>query len=423
MPAIAPAAPAIAPAAQGAPAAPAPVPFALGPSQALVGVIDFTTKEGQALFRNNTRCLYSDKTSLFAVDSAGLQGFLNNIAERSTEADWETLLEMPLDLDDPYDNVPFLSNYGRFDLAHIMANSETYVDEWNRAAQDNHQLVIAIWASLTEEGKAKIVPWQADYKVTGGKTSALGLLKVIIREARVDSNATTRRIREQLSCLDTQFQAQGYDVTKFNTYVQGLLIDLRARGKDTTDLLENLFKGYKSSPDKKFNDYIDEKSARYDEGIDIAPETLMLLAANKYKVMVDNGTWKQPSPEDVKILALEGVIKKMQGKKGKDSKDTKERSEKYVRPAWMDTKPSNEDISADKTKIVDGKTYWWCTKHGFYCQHSTAECRGPAKKKSTPPGQASSKGPKDNKNGKTLKLAQALQAAIEEGSESEDNEE
>ena len=110
----------------------------------------------------------------------------------------------------------------------------------------------------------------------------------------------------------------------------------------------------------------------------------MLLAANKYKVMVDNGTWKQPSPEDVKIFALEGVIKKMQGKKGKDSKDTKERSEKYVRPAWMDTKPSNEDISADKTKIVDGKTYWWCTKHGFYCQHSTAECRGPGRLRRKP---------------------------------------
>ena len=72
MPAIAPAAPAIAPAAQGAPAANAPVPFALGPSQALVGVIDFTTKEGQAMFRSNTRCMYSDKTSLFAADAAGL---------------------------------------------------------------------------------------------------------------------------------------------------------------------------------------------------------------------------------------------------------------------------------------------------------------------------------------------------------------
>ena len=44
-------------------------------------------------------------------------------------------------------------------------------------------------------GKAKIVPWQADYKING-TTAALALIKVIIRESHIDSNATTRRIRD-----------------------------------------------------------------------------------------------------------------------------------------------------------------------------------------------------------------------------------
>ena len=159
------------------------------------------------MFRSNTRCMYSDKTSLFAADAAGLHGFINNMEERSLEADWGPVLLMPLDLANPLVSVPFLANYGRFELSHVMAYSETYVDAYNRAAQDNHQIVIAIWASLSEEGKAKIVPWQADYKVASGKTSAMGLIKVIIRESRVDSNATTRRIREQLSCLVTRSAA------------------------------------------------------------------------------------------------------------------------------------------------------------------------------------------------------------------------
>jgi len=34
----------------------------------------------------------------------------------------------------------------------------------------------------------------------------------------------------------------------------------------------------------------------------------MLQASNKYKTMVQTGTWNAPSPEEEKILALESQI-------------------------------------------------------------------------------------------------------------------
>ena len=407
IPVVAPAAPAI----QAAQAA--PVPFALGPSQALNGgVIDFTTREGHSLFKNNTRCLYSDKTNLFAADAEGLDGFLINLAERAEEADWTIFLDVPVDLAQPAINaIPLLQNYGRFDLPHLMAHSATFVGDQSRAAQDNHQVAIAIMASLSDVGKAKIVPWQADYKING-TTAALALIKVIIRESHIDSNATTRRIRDNLSSLDEHLKHQGYDVSKLNTFVQGQLASLRARGETTMDLLPNLFKGYRAATDKAFKKYIDEKESRYDEGEDITPEMLMTLASNKYKVLVDSGLWNTPNRDQAKILALEGQIKKLQEKKsGKPNKNGKERPErlgKYVRPAWMDLKPSEEDLASDKIKTVEGKKYWWCQKHGYYCQHSTAECRGPSQKKTEE--QMPKIEPKDNKK---LQLAKALQAAID----------
>ena len=410
MPALAPAAPAITPAAPAAPAA--PVPFALGPSQAIHGVIDFNTKEGLSMFKNNTRCLYNDKTNLFAADAEGLVGFLNNMAERANEADWNDVLEVPLDLAQPQVNmVPFLQNNGHFDLNHLMVYTATYVGAHNRAAQDNHQIVIAIMASLAEDAKAKIIPWQAQYKFNH-VTSAMGLIKVIIRESHIDSNATTRRIRTNLSSLDVHMKLQGNDVTKLNTLIQQQLTGLRARGEATLDLLPNLFKGYVAAEDENFQAYIKEKKSRYDEGLDdpeITPELLMTLASNKYKVMVDTGLWMAPNKEQVKILALKSQIKQLS-----DKKSGKARTENYVRPAWMNVKPSDEDIASDKTKTVEGKKYWWCQKHGYYCQHSTEKCRGASKKAKETPSK-----PTEEKDNKTLKLAKALQAAIEEDSESE----
>jgi predicted deacetylase len=46
-----------------------------------------------------------------------------------------------------------------------------------------------------------------------------------------------------------------------NLHVQSLIEALNARGETTTDLLTNLFKGYKAAKDEKFIKYIENQEA------------------------------------------------------------------------------------------------------------------------------------------------------------------
>jgi len=110
-----------------------------------------------------------------------------------------------------------------------------------------------------------------------------------------------------------------------------------ARGEITQDLLANLFKAYKAVTDREFVTYIHKKEDKYEEGVNIDTDTLMLQADNKFKTMFQ--AWNAPSPEEEKILALETQIQKLQkekkkpkqqegGKKGGGKEGSKKRKRK-----------------------------------------------------------------------------------------------
>jgi hypothetical protein len=95
------------------------------------------------------------------------------------------------------------------------------------------------------------------------------------------------------------------NVTLFNEYVYEQLHALTACGKQTLDLLPNLFKGYKGAKDTQFLEYIREKKAKFEEGTDfLEPEILMSQASIKYQTLVEKGEWGAPSKSKAKILAL-----------------------------------------------------------------------------------------------------------------------
>ena len=67
--------------------------------------------------------------------------------------------------------------------------------------QNTMMLYECLMASLTEEAKNAIELWREDFMVDGTGSGVL-LLRVIIRESHLDSNAATSVIRTQLSRLD-----------------------------------------------------------------------------------------------------------------------------------------------------------------------------------------------------------------------------
>jgi hypothetical protein len=111
--------------------------------------------------------------------------------------------------------------------------------------------------TLTKEGRAKVVLHEKEYTFGNGDyVSGTVLLKVVIMESYIDTNATTRHIRQHLSQLHEYILTVDSDIEIFNLYVNGLINSLAARGQSTQDLLANLFKGYKAATDDVFVKYM-----------------------------------------------------------------------------------------------------------------------------------------------------------------------
>ena len=117
-----------------------------------------------------------------------------------------------------------------------------------------------------------------------GKLDGIMLLKLIIRELDVDTQATAAFIHQQLASLDEYIGTVESDIKKFNTHVKSLTRDLERRRQQSMDVLTNLFKEYKAASDKVLVEYIMQKEEEYEEGSPMTADALMNLAENKYKI-------------------------------------------------------------------------------------------------------------------------------------------
>ncbi len=205
-----------------------------------------------------------------------------------------------------------LENYRALTMEELKVHEEAILFTKSKAAQDNYMLYSCLIDSLDVDAKNKILVHKKEYFIqdpkdadADTKPSGVMLLKLIIRESHVDSNAITTSIRTKLSKLDEYMAKSGSDNTKFNQYVLLLLSALSACGERTEDLLVNLFKGYGAASDKRFVSYIARRKEKYDEGEDLSHDALMNLANEKFKSMQDEGTWNSPLDEEERILALE----------------------------------------------------------------------------------------------------------------------
>ena len=261
--------------------------------------------------------------------------------------------------------------------------------------------------------------------MAGALSSGNLLLKIIVRESHLDTNATTASIRKKLSSLDVYILTIGCDITHFNGYVRLLIDSLAARGETMQDLLANLFKGYQAASDKVFVSYIGRKLEKYEEGEDITSETLMQLGDNKYKLLKEGGLWNAPSDEEEKILALQTEVKKLQKNLTKKSDpkkteknlviDKSKKRTKLKKPSWFFKEPQDDELK--KPKFWNNRNWYWCSPstggkcNGIYRAHKPSDCEGKAhvftsNKKRKP---VSSKDDKDRK----LKLSKAYEATKE----------
>ena len=224
--------------------------------------------------------------------------------------------------------------------------------------------------SLTQAGKDKVRLW-SDQFILNGRESGILLLKVIIRESHLDTNATTNLIRTQLSNLDEYITTIRCNIIKFNEHVKHLLEQLNARGRETQDLLTNLFKAYMSIKDVHFVDYVNEKLSRYEEGELMEADQLMTLTVNKYKNMMIKNQWEAPSPHDATIQAPISKVEKLQrelkcvpkvSQQKNPLKKKESQSIKPQRPKWLTNNEKPQKGQQSRTRVWNGNKWYWCSK-------------------------------------------------------------
>jgi hypothetical protein len=392
----------------------------LAPGLTEDGILDYSTPAGAKIYRAATQPLQEES---FNCEPQGLKVFLASLADRALVNGWDPILDIPEDARDPDNDLRnLIHQFGQITLEQVQEHGALYHGEEQRAAQDSMQLYQCLMASLSKEAKAKVMVWRDEYMIVGYPSGPC-LLKIIIRESHIDTRATVRHIRDKLSSLDTYLPTIGYDIVKFNTYVKDLLDSLYARGETTHDLLANLFKAYKVASDRTFVEYIRKKEDQYDEGDEIESDSLMQQAANKYKTMVQQGTWAAPSAEEEKIIALETKIKNLQKTNNKKEKEKdqskgkgKAKKKRGTKPNWMTKVPAQQDMG--KPKKVDDKEYWWCKTHKSWGRHKNADCKGLGLSKQEIKKQGDNPHTEINENAKQkLKLSKALEAVMEEQEE------
>ncbi|HSN66235.1 MAG TPA: hypothetical protein VLS94_06315, partial [Fusibacter sp.] len=258
--------------------------FSLSPGLYFNQVIDYSTPQGTKLFNKATEKLQEE---LFDVDADNLHGFLDALDDKSMYYGWKDILSIPLDVDEPFDDLIYLvTNYGELSMQQIYDHVITYISDEVRAAQDSYLLYMCLMKSLSKVGKNKVTLHKRDYTVhENGRMffSGVLLLKVIIRESRVDTRSTVRHIRSKLNSLPSYLASINQDIPAFNHYVLGLLEQLNARGETTHDLLANLFTTFKSVTDRRFVNYINYREMAYDQGEDIDSLQLMHDAQTGYQ--------------------------------------------------------------------------------------------------------------------------------------------
>ena len=426
-----------------------PPPFYLNPAGAMVGILDFTQVESRKYYHKATKRL--DSEELFDCSPENMHHFLKLLEYRAQENGWDDyvrgILWIPEDSTDPASELRYLPNeYGRVTLQQITAFEQSYLGTQQRVAQDAYMLFKCLMNSLSKEARMKIEAWENEYiiQTDAGTNSPSGnlLLKVIIRESHLDTNATTQSIRMKLSNLDDHMLKISSDITQFNGYVKLLVRSLQARGQRAEALLTHLFKGYLAASDRSFVKYINDKKDRYEEGEEIDPDRLMQLADNKYRLMKEREEWDAPSAEEEKILALQAAVdrltktnkskrKNTESRNNEKERNPKKRSTKQKgrsqnppKPGWMSERPPDEDIH--KPRKWNGSDWWYCHQdtggkcQGVYRRHKPEQCEGKAFKgrfsnvNTTTEEGKNTKTPNDEKR---LKVAEALTTIVNSDSD------
>jgi hypothetical protein len=225
--------------------------FAFAPALAIEGLLDYSKSDHIKIYRGAIKPV---SETPFDCEAVGLHQFLRDVYYRADEMGWtKGILKIGAEEDEGNEDnrrENLINHYGSITLERIIETEDENVVNQGRQAQDTYMLYKCLMASLTADARKKVTIWSDQYRIGDRDESTWGgmaLLKIIIRESHLDTNATTNQIRTKLLNLDSYILTIDSDIGRFNQYVKLLVQSLTAGNQTTSDLLIHLFKGTEQS--------------------------------------------------------------------------------------------------------------------------------------------------------------------------------
>ena len=225
---------------------------------------------------------------LYDMSNRNINVFLGCMRRRVQAFGWDEpgtgIVMIPENPADPFSQrLNLLYSYGQLSREVVAAHAATYIQGANRQNQDDMQLYECLWQSINEKAHKKLALRHNSFTVYGRRSGIL-LLKTIISEARMDSNATSAmarlalsNVREHMCTIDDR------NIMEFNDYVRSHIETLDSKGEISTDLIVHLFKGYGEANDKEFVSYMKDRETEWQRGVvNMTWEDVMELAEEKY---------------------------------------------------------------------------------------------------------------------------------------------
>ena len=377
---------------QQPPAQQPPAVFALAP--ALVGaanneIIDYATRTGQSLYMAATKEL----SYIFDGKNASIPTFLQAVRDRSTSSGWDDIFQITIGNDangNPI-NRDLLTQYGEITIENVNDNArQDYINMPVRNAQISEQIYQCLRKSISSEVNVAMVTKSNNYYVDG-QPDGPSFLLTLINNYRVVTKATPTNTRIKLSEAYMILEEEKWKIDNFNDRIEILMHELASSGETTQDLFAHLTRAYKAVPDEEFHRYISNVIDDHNSGRDVIDANrLMQFAKANYDELVEAGKWLKSQAREQQLVALtaqleqielknrqlRNQLKKSGNKTTPPPKNTKTKPGKPGTPnknkwAWKDVKPK----SGQTTKVVDGKTYYWCQYHKKWTLHKSEECR------------------------------------------------
>jgi len=271
-----------------------------------------------ALYKDNTAGLYEDeKEGNFGLEPEKLQGFMAHLSVRANRCNWRPMLtyQVPNPLGG-FEQIYLINHYGEIPSLIVRAKAVVYLTDGQRTSQDSEQLYRCLLNSITGDAFNRVMNESSYFQVTiNGEELVDGplLLHKIISLAYTNSRSMSSVYRNKLSMLTEKMkETPGSNIEVFNTHVKTLVNLLAAGGERCEDLAWNLLRAYKSTGDKAFTMYMQQKEDSWKEGVinwGANGYDLMNMAETYYRDAMANERWLKASEEQERIIALEAHIR------------------------------------------------------------------------------------------------------------------